>query len=531
MRKKNKQILIVSIIIAVALISLIYLQSNKTLNTAPPSGSYIQVPTYMWYKCEIAPSNFPPVLDKKDIPSSGIVVSCPANVKTCSIELHGEAGTILQRIVSYQVCDKNTNVCQSATTKNIGDFIISYFGSNIPVVKLVDLGNNQKISIRYYKMVGIGSLVYPVATSGSSVWVSGQPYIITKNSIFSGAGIPYTTVEQGCTIPTSGQSNLLQSFSGLVGWASNTQTTTSSSTMAFEETRNFVDNFVPISVENNKIVNNGNGYCSGDNIYPIASVTTNSGTYKVVDLSGKYVNEQPVTCCPGDVKPDGSQKCSSNFRWEDMGGSQCSLFDPCSPDSAHAIPSGTAKELMWSTCVNGYCIKQTSLKECTSDYDCVGNSKGSYCDRKTWTCTLVPVPVCPTSCSSDTDCSPCGNYKCENNQCVSGGGGGGNNGNGSNGDCKSCSEWAFNFFKPEDKKCDPQAVTKPMFSWNPLSWVTGGSMWIINQTGLTNQSLLCPFYISMLVLVGGVILIIIMILVAVGFSLKRLVKGIGKKKR
>lgn len=397
-----------------------YFVGQEILPTGVKPGDYINVPTFMWYKCEKAPSNYPPVTNLTNIPKEGITISCLKNTEECDIVGIGESNTFVSRRFVYKICDKNTNVCYQEETVDVKGSWKFWKNSNRPQkVIYQNLGVNKLINIRYQK-----NYIIWFNTDGASVEVTGQPFIITKNSLFSGVGIPYTTVNQGCTIPTDDRKNLLNSFSNMVDWAENTQTTTSSTTLAFRETRNFVDNFIPISIENVKFVDNGNGYCINNNVYAVASVTTPSGTYKVVDLNGqKTTRLRPVTCCPGDINPAGTQKCNSNFQWENISGGECSLFSPCSPDSGHPIPSGVPKQLMWFDCEKGYCVKKTATKECTSDTDCTGNPKGSYCDRKTWSCTLVPVPVCPSVCSTDEDCNPCGNYKCESNKCVAKGGG------------------------------------------------------------------------------------------------------------
>lgn len=425
MAKKNNAIvwsIIIGVILLIGIIAVFNVHKSPLLSSSVSSGSYINVPTFMWYKCEEAPSNYPPIDNLYNIDSTGkVTVSCPANVEKCDITVIGEPNTWLGRRVIYQICNKNTNVCYAEETLPVSEVNFIPWGRdyNRPakVIK-TNLGVNELVKITYQKSY----VVYWGNVGGATIEVKGQPFIITKNSIFTGVGMPFTTVEQGCTIPTDSRNNLLNSFSNLVGWNANTQSTTSTSTLAFRETRNFIDNLVPISQENVKFVDNGNAYCMNDKVYAVGSVTTNSGTYKVVDMSGTFASIlRSVTCCPGDVNPAGTQKCNSNFQWEDINGGECSAFNPCSPDESHAIPSGVPKQLMWYTCEKGFCVKKTATKECVSDQDCIGSPKGNYCDRKTWKCSLVPVPVCPTTCAKDTDCAPCGDYICspQSKTCIS----------------------------------------------------------------------------------------------------------------
>lgn len=434
-KKRNLLIMILSII---AIIGIIYFANGGKLTfstTSAPTGTYIQVPTFMWYEC--APASAPVDSSRKDI-SGGVApwVKCPDNTDSCDLILHvnsfpsGYLGTCPSRFIT-QKCDASLSNCEQQQYFDSGE---QYSEDSPTITAYTNLNQNDRIYINFQK----ACLPYYVDTDGAEFYARYKPFILWKNSLFSGRK-EYTSESQGCTFPSGDSGNLLNSITNMVGINVNSQTSTGNDILPPYKTRNFINGYLPMAVDNiNFVMYNGNqGYCQNSIVYKIGQVTTNSGTYKIVNPNYNE-NLGSVTCCPGDTRPN--EKCNSNFQWEPLSGAQCGAFNPCA--GIVPYPSGIPHQLQFFSCDNGYCVQHTQTVECTSDTDCIGNPKGNTCDTLLWECVNVAPPIitCPSSCNVDSDCDICDStghytYKCDNGKCV---------GDEGISNCKSCDAFALN---------------------------------------------------------------------------------------
>lgn len=520
MKKRNQKyvwiIIGIAIIIGILAFSGVFKSDSNTLSTTntfssvePPLGTYINVPTFMYYKCEQA-------LEKKSSPDTNIAngiapwVTCPENSANCDIVVQSTENNwwdllLGRRRLVYQICDyPSLTNCQAQVYRDN-----SYWTNRggIPTFT-IPLLKSQAVYINYQVCSNfILSCLFWGNSDGAKFHADYEPFILWKYP-FTGGGWEYTTIQQGCNFPTSSSqikpgetlrtSNYnLNSVSNLQGLSIPQQTSTDDSKVPPYKTRNFIDGFTPMAVENVNFVNvNGQiGYCTNNVVYSIGEVKTKSGTYKVVDVRYNTILNPSVTCCPGDTKP--GYQCNSNFEWIPTSQSQCDNgFNPCRQSVPIPAICGQ-KKLVFYSCVNpgqtdSFCQQQTQDVECTCNADCVGNSKGDTCDTKSWECTDLPVPPinCPLQCNVDSDCDACPyselyDFKCESGKCIG-------KEKPNPGDCENCIKWAGNLFKPAEQKCTPKGTETTW--WNPLTW--------FNFTGLFSQNLWCPILFACSFVVG-----------------------------
>lgn len=487
MKKKNRQLLVISLIVGAILLFFLYQIGGLSNLPFAVSGNdqYIQTPTFMYYEC--APATGLTDSPTVNIPKDGSWYSCPDNSDGCSIYVVGEPNTFLGRRFQYQVCEQGGN-CQSVTNKEVSSSWNPFKkDTSKPTSNLVTLTKSQSVYITYQKKI----LVAWANTEGGSNYAQYKPFILWKNSVFQGGRTEYTTLTQGCIFPQT--NNLIDSISNIKGF-NLLQTSQSDYKLEPYKTRNFIDTYIPLSTQNvNFVTYNGqSGYCLNRQVFAISEVKTNSGTLKIVDSNFNTQLSPSVVCCPGDKEP--TRKCNSNFQWEELAKAQCSQFDPCA--GASYYPSGKSKELIRYNCVNSQCVAQTTNVECTTNSECIGNSKGAVCDTKTYQCSSIASPIVST--------------------------GVGNN-SGSK-ECTSCLNWASNIFKSKENKCTETNVIKTSI-WNPLSWI--GSL-----TGATKQSNICPIYlIGLGILLFIALMFILLILGFTGGVLLIFKKLFSRKKR
>lgn len=360
---------------------------------SPPSGQYIQVPTFMWYEC--APGTDLINSPESAIPTDGAWYECPADSNGCNIWVLGEKNTILDRRFRYQICTKGSSNCFAESYESVNDhWKLWGNGNDRPSKQIATLTNSQRIYITYQRQsFGWWN------REGASVFYQYNPFILWKNDVFNGGRTEYSTIEQGCTFTNSDRLKLVDSVTNVISGKVPAQSSTDDYKLAPYKTRNFISNYVPISVENVNFVSyNGQpGYCINRQVFAISDVNTNSGTYKIVDSSFNTRLAPSVTCCPGETEP--TRKCNSKFEWENIDGGQCSAFRACA--GADWYPSGSAKQLIRYNCVQGYCKPETMQVECTTNADCLTNPNGNICDTKIWKCVNVPPPK---PCTKDSDC-------------------------------------------------------------------------------------------------------------------------------
>ncbi len=393
MRTKTKNNILIAVIV-LALIGLM-LYSNGTIKlpffattffgSNIPTGNYIQVPTVYYFDC--SPASSP--IETTHLTIDGgetILVGCPSNTDQCDLSIESqETGFFtLSRRIWYQMCNSQTGQCSAPETKDAG----GWFNKNgKPTVTLYNFQKYNKVTVKYQKgVLGIWS-----NTNGASRYYTYKPFILWKTSVFSGRNEYITdkqgAIAQGCRFPSS--VSLVSSITNSKV-SINSQSSTSTSVLEPYKTRNFIDQYIPISVENVNFVNyNGNdGYCLNRQIFSISTISTNSGDYKIVDSNFNTLLSPSVECCPNEKQPN--MKCE-HFKWVETSGSQCSAFNPCA--GINYMPSGSPKELIRYNCLNGYCVSEKKNVECTSSSDCIGNSKGSYCDTSNWNCYSISPPV------------------------------------------------------------------------------------------------------------------------------------------
>jgi len=495
---------------------------------------YIQTPVFGYYECSgvtyVIPSNHVIINNQETYDT----MKCPINSESCTFSVLGESTSILARRLCYRICpsfnvgDCYKEKCEPVDTNWFDDSGRS--GIDIPG----NYNSNNQVLVKYEKCVGVytsytGCVGSWEPSEGAEWWATYVPYILWFTSPGTGRH-EYTTLEQGCTFPDSGK--LINSINDVKGFTL-TQTSSSSTTLEPHKTRNVIEGYLPKLEEDIQFVtwNGKQGYCLNRVIYSIATITTQGGkTLKVVDVNWNNQLADLIAngkqCCPQDKEI--TRKCGSDFMWHPIEEAECDYMNSCSGDW---YPSTIPRQLIRYDCdyTTGKCSKKlTRNVECTTNADCIGNSKGGVCDTLLWECSSISPPItngsCPTSCKNDSDCFNCGEgYTCQNKDWFGFGKGTCKKAESPNGKkyCETCFDWASNFFKSDADKCDSQPVVKPTFSWNPFTWITGGAVWTINQTGITNQSLLCPFYILMIILIGFIVIFIIIILVGVGFKIKR----------
>lgn len=359
-----------------------------------PSGDYIQVPTIYWFSCE--PAKEPVTGDWNNIYKEGSWLTCPENTDICDIDvgLKEKPSWYTNVYLYYNICSKS-GTCEGE--KNLA------VSSSYEVTKtFYNIRQDQKVKVYFYDRVVITGGYYDKGRARANY----KPFILWKTSLFSGK-TEYTTMEQGCNFPSySKDTNKIISLVNSVTNSKQTinqQTSTENSKLTPYKTRNFIDQYIPISVENvNFVTYNGRqGYCLNRQIFAISEIQTSSGTYKIVDSNFNTLISPSVDCCPNEKQP--GYKCE-NFDWVPIEVAQCSSFNPCA--GVDWMPS-SSKTLIRYNCVNSKCVSETKNVECTIDADCINSGKGKYCDTKTWKCSGIPdvnvskVEICDNNIDDD----------------------------------------------------------------------------------------------------------------------------------
>lgn len=367
-------------------VGLFFIIGAGFLNEQLSSGSYVNVPTFGYYECAPATEVVNSPWNIISTSGSGFV-TCPSNSDGCNLKIKVATSSFLSSVfndyrVVYQICNIQSGVCENQKYLSLGAWQKSTdYATSDPLTLL----KSEKIFIDYQKsFLSIGWK----DIEGAQYNFQYKPFILWRNSVWDQGRKEFTTIEQGCNFPASlGNDKLF--ISTTLKSAIPSQSSTSTSRLEPYKTRTFVTNFVPISVENYKFVtyNNQQAYCSLGNIYQIDTVTTNSGSYKVVNI-GVNPLLADLDCCPGDTQP--GYTCQ-NYKWVkiqvDTSGNtnlECSQFKPC-PNSNWEI--GGNKILEKYTCVENKCVRQTQDVECTTNANCLN---GQTCDTKTYKCVLVP---------------------------------------------------------------------------------------------------------------------------------------------
>ncbi len=401
MKKKSKVALywFLGIVVVAAIILALYfgLKQEQQIGT----GTYYNVPTFGYYQC--GPAGSPETSGFSSISSTGSgFVTCPSPSTGCQVTVAVPTQTyniISSAFTGYrvvtQICSNGNTGCQAQTITNLNTQIFS---------------SGSGIYQGYYTMQPI-SLNPLSGTTPSSIWIDFQqntllsgwhdisgasytvtytPFILYKYNIWSSTNSqPITTPAEGCNLGYLDTSNLLQTIStNLQNTIGGTQTSSANNQLQPYQTRTFVTQFVPISVNNNgfETYNNQQAYCSGNMIYSLGTVTTSSGTYNIINLNSNSVLGT-VTCCNGDSIPNAV--CVNN-QWQTTVQSsngttniQCSAFNPC-PESTPTEYNNTY--LISQSCVNSMCVSSYSQVQCTNDAAC---GTGQICELSNHTCANV----------------------------------------------------------------------------------------------------------------------------------------------
>ncbi len=498
---------------------------------------YIESPVFGYYECSAA---------GKSIKSNPVtiyntqgtydVLRCSPYTEECTFSIIGESTSILGRRVAYRICpsyDTSTNMCDLERYLGAGD--VPWFSDggvnriNIPGTYTYQ----NKILVKYQECLGIsyGTTCAGVWKEKGSVakwYQTYTPFILWYTSPLTGRH-EYTSLIEGCKFPASdtyangylmpGVDKLINALTDVKG-QSLTQTSTSLTELEPHKTRNVIEAFIPLNVNNVQFVtyNGQQGYCLNRNIYKIATVTTKTGTSKIVDTTYNNIIAGPsngIECCPQDKEP--TRKCSTDYKWHPIDNAECSYYNPC--QGVDWYPGGP-KTLIKYNCISGKCVKDSKVVECTNNDDCIGNPNGGVCDTLLWKCSSITPPLpngtCPDFCKKDLDCFNCGdNFKCSGAGWFSDGVCKKTDNNGKL-PCESCTKWAMNIFKSDADKCEAQSIIRTTYNgfWdyiNPLNWIKSG----IDITGITNMNIMCPIFF----LIVGILLFILFLITMIAILL------------
>lgn len=363
-------IVILSVIGATTFFLIIRQTPQATVST--PSGKYIETPVFLYYEC--SPASARKTGDWIDLPEQGAWVQCPDNSDTCDIDIRP---TEINRFlfietIIYNKCIKNSNTCEGNIRVDVSDG---------KTVTLFNVRKDQVVFVEGCTGIACGSRL-----EGIQVRANFNPFILWKNGIFSGGRNEYTSIEQGCVFPTEDRKNLIERVINLV--IPHEDDSFDVAKLEPFKTRNFIETFASISKANVNFVDylGKTGYCLDRDIYSIATVETEGETYQIVDTNFNSIIKSNVNCCPGEVEP--TRTCNSNFEWEEIAGSECSLFNPCTGIEFQCFGAGATQRKF--NCENGFCVQQTKEVECCTDADCINSEKGKFCDSFTNECSGIP---------------------------------------------------------------------------------------------------------------------------------------------
>lgn len=367
--------------------------------TIIPSGNYIQVPTFMYYECSPASA---PIDSPRTYINGGVAawVRCPSNTDSCDLYVQSdeEGFFFLPRRIVYQVCNDQSGLCQSQVIKEATGW--SNVGGKATVV-IPNLNKYDRVYINYQKKAPLVPLWSDV--DGASYFARYKPFILWKVGMLNGGRNEYTSIEQGCTFPTSDRGKLLNSITNLIGISVTPQSSSSNSVLEPYKTRNFIESYIPMSVENvNFVTYNGKqGYCLNRQVFAIAEVQTNDGIYKIVNSNFDALLSPSVECCPNEKEP--TRVCGNDFNWTPIEIAQCNYFKPCA--GADWAKKDSTTDIRYN-CVNGACVSETRKVECNDNSACIGNPNGNICDTYLKKCVNIPTPI-PSAIPSIIPVSDC----------------------------------------------------------------------------------------------------------------------------
>lgn len=412
---KNQKILL-GVLITVIAVALFYFANLRYNFLAVTSTSkFIQLPLKGFYSCDEAVGQVI-TSQAQSLPASETLIKCPSNSRQCDLTFNMPSRSLLS-LPAYLKVSRNGQITTTTPTTSQNSY------------KIQNVVSTDVIKVTYLST--LAGLYTSSPITGATYTATYVPFVLWKTSPTTGS-YPITTQEQGCVVPVEGESNLI--YSDTLGYGAGTAT--ANRLLQYKETRNFIDIFIPVSVENQRI--QGDKYCanygSGSKLYQIDSVTLASGTYSIVN-TGKIISS--VECCNGDVIPAVKQ-CQNN-KWvlfanpNEPSEIECdNAFKQCTGDTN--VPY-TKNQLVRSVCENNKCVQKLTAVQCTNNGACSGSTP--VCDTSIWKCVAGQSPT-----GTPTD---------------------GNEGKNQSIICSSCEDFALSNlvgFAFPSKKCEAKSILK-----------------------------------------------------------------------
>lgn len=531
MKKQNKKILFITLpillILLVAGLGVYYynVPSQETLS----SNTRLAIPHFGAYKCDITQDKYGISVN---IPSGGSVISKSnvgfytngiSNIKLSFTNSYWSTDWATR--AGYAICDTNGNNCGSYT------YITDWVGGTktLPINSIDFSTSSIKLIYQRIPVYIIGGWQNSEGLKASFDSKSfGLKYYSTTNNP-AGTTICSTSCDLSC--PDIGyrktivydcngnaECNKGKSDKSGDGIIKSNVVDFYDSTPTFEY---WEDISYDLNAQGGANVYNSNTkqFCFAGSVYSSTTITLNGITYIYPNTNTK----QQKLCCPGaTISSTYSDKiCQSDYTWkviQDTDKLTC-ISDVNCPNAGSQICQNKQLSSGYS-CKNkdanniGLCQKGASSSvQCCINADC---SKDQICDTSSHTCkggTTLPVcgdgninigEECDDGSNNGKDGSKC-TATCQKiivevpqNQ---------------TGDCQSCTQWALNIFKSEDKKCTSTSAVGSATWYNPLSyWKVIG-----NATGLTSQNVLCPIAIGLTIVFILIVLFVLMIIL-LGFA-------------
>lgn len=389
--KQKSKVMIIGILLGTGFI---LIPALGIFQTIIPTGNYIQAPTFYYYECNAASQPVESLHTVLATGSSNGWITCPSNTDQCDLivsQTEKTAWYSTERRLAYQICHASGS-CDPVKYEYSPQWL-PWEKSLAPSVRISNLLSTDKVWVNYQARNLL--LQWKDQPNGAEWFQNYKPFILWKVDMFNGGRTEYTTVQQGCNFPSTG--NLINSVTNSIKQISE-QSSTSNTNLPFYKTRNFIGTYVPISTSNvNFVTYNGQqGYCLNRQIFAITTVTTNDNTYQIVDSNFNTRLANSVTCCPGETQTN--QKCNSNFQWENIVNAECSAFKACA--GADWMIS-SSKTLVRYNCIESKCVPETKQVSCTYNSDCGSNQ---VCDTKTYTCiNVIPGEIIPNKTITQDD--------------------------------------------------------------------------------------------------------------------------------
>lgn len=228
------------------------------------------------------------------------------------------------------------------------------------------LSPNDKIKI--YLERKEWTIYQPFSDSTWTYEANAVPFGLFRTNILGGGKIPLNS--RGCIIESEYYSNnVLSEQISTVTIKSGAVNTNIGEQLPIGKPYNYVSDFVTVNGAFLQTYNNQKVKCVQTSttervLYGFSTLTTNSGTYNILDF-GKVVGT--VQCCERESTPT---KTCQNGQWIVQEEAECSLTNPCA-GSTWNIKDATT--LIKYDCVSGKCVSTTKKVQCTTGIQCAAN--------------------------------------------------------------------------------------------------------------------------------------------------------------